>query len=104
MWDAVDGRVLIYIHKKRMLDRIMQRYPAGHYVMIDDKRRILAAMKDAGRGRLTTVFARQGHHAFEPVNIASNPPAAMTVDSIGDLVNRDCAAFLHRGAERSEQE
>jgi len=104
LWDAVDGRVLIYIHKKRMLDRIMQRYPAGHYVMIDDKRRILAAMKDAGRGRLTTVFARQGHHAFERVNIASNPPAAMTVDSIGDLVNRDGAAFLRRGAERSEQE
>jgi len=81
LWEAVDGHVLIYIHKERMLDAVAQRYPARHYVVIDDKLRILAAMKNAWRERLTTVFARQGHYAFDPVNIASYPPAAMSLDS-----------------------
>jgi len=59
LWQAVEGRVLIYIHKERMLDDVEQRYPARHYVMVDDKLRILAAMKDILRDRLTTVFPRQ---------------------------------------------
>ena len=105
LWEAVDGHVLIYIHKEEMLDAVGQRYPARHYVMIDDKLRILAAMKNAWRERLTTVFARQGHYAFDPVNIAAYPPAAMSVDCIGDLVNHPLAAFLRSGnAERREQE
>jgi FMN phosphatase YigB (HAD superfamily) len=105
LWEAVDGHVLIYIHKERMLDAVAQRYPARHYVVIDDKLRILAAMKNAWRERLTTVFARQGHYAFDPVNIASYPPAAMSLDCIGDLVNHHLAAFLcSRNAECGEKE
>src|SRR5947209_4830827 len=64
--EAVEGRVLIYIHKERELDDIERRYPAGHYVLVDDKVRILAAFKKAWRDRLTTVFPRQGHYALGP--------------------------------------
>ena len=105
LWEAVDGHVLIYIHKERMLDAVAQRYPARHYVMIDDKLRILAAMKNGWGERLTTVFARQGHYAFDPVNIASYPAAAMSVDCIGDLVNHHLAAFVcSRNADCRQQE
>ena len=94
LWEAVDGHVLIYIHKEQMLDAVAQRYPARHYVMIDDKLRILAAMKYAWGDRLVTVFARQGHYAFDPANIASYPAAAWSVDHIRDLVNDDFTAFV----------
>jgi len=105
LWEAVDGHVLIYIHKEQMLDAVAQRYPARHYVMIDDKLRILAAMKDAWRDRLTTVFARQGHYAFDPANIAAYPAAAWSVDHIRGLVNDEFTAFLrNRHAECAEKE
>jgi len=105
LWEAVDGHVLIYVHKERMLDAVAQRYPARHYVMIDDKLRILAAMKDAWGDRLTTVFARQGHYAFDPANTAAYPPAEWSVDHIGDLVDREFAAFVgDRGAGCTQQE
>jgi FMN phosphatase YigB (HAD superfamily) len=105
LWGAVDGRVLIYIHKERMLDAVAQRYPARHYVMVDDKLRILAAMKDAWGDRLTTVFARQGHYAFDPANTAAYPPAAWSVDHIGDLVDHEFGAFLgKRDAGCTQQE
>ena len=94
LWQAVEGRVLIYIHKERMLDEVEQRYPARHYVMVDDKLRILAAMKDLCGGRLTTVFPRQGHYALDPKNIAVYPPADITVERIGDLVSYDLSALL----------
>jgi FMN phosphatase YigB (HAD superfamily) len=94
LWDAVDGRVLIYIHKEQMLDDVRERYPARHYVMVDDKLRILAAMKEAWGDRLTTVFPRQGHYALDSRNLSAYPPAALTVERIGDLVNFDRAAFL----------
>jgi FMN phosphatase YigB (HAD superfamily) len=105
LWEAVDGRVLIYIHKERMLDAVAQRYPARHYVMIDDKLRILAAMKGAWADRLTTVFARQGHYAFDAANIAAYPPAAWSVDHIVDLVDPEFAAFLgnHDAGTTQEQ-
>ncbi len=86
LWDAVEGRVLIYLHKEQMLDDVESRYPAHHYVMVDDKLRILAAMKKIWGDRLTTVFARQGHYALDPKNIATYPPADLTVEPIGDLV------------------
>ena len=98
LWEAVDGNVLIYIHKEQMLDAIAQLHPARHYVMVDDKLRILAAMKREWGDRLTTVFARQGHYAFDTVNIAAYPPAAISVDRIGDLVNHEVTAFLGRRA------
>src|ERR1022692_5316384 len=65
LWEAVDGRVLIYIHKEQMLTEVEQRYPAHHFVMVDDKLRILAAMKTVLGNRLTTVFPRQGHYALD---------------------------------------
>jgi FMN phosphatase YigB (HAD superfamily) len=85
LWDAVEGRVLIYVHKERMLDLVQRYYPARHYVMVDDKLRILAAMKEAWQARLTTVFPRQGHYAFDPANIARYPAADVTVENVGDL-------------------
>jgi len=87
LWQAVEQRVLIYLHKERMLDAIAQRYPAEHYVMIDDKLRILAAMKEVWRERLTTVFARQGHYAHDPRELAAWPPADVTLEHIGELVD-----------------
>ena len=93
LWDAVGGRVLIYIHKEQMLDEVAGRYPAKHYVMVDDKLRILAAMKETWSDRLTTVFPRQGHYALDPQNIAAYPPADITIEQIGDLVNYDLASF-----------
>jgi len=83
--DAVDGDVLIYIHKEEMLDDVEQRYPARRYVMIDDKVRILAAMKDIWRDRLTTVFVRQGHYANDADLVANYPAADHAVARIVDL-------------------
>jgi FMN phosphatase YigB (HAD superfamily) len=94
IWDAVEGRVLIYIHKEEMLDDVERRYPARRYVMVDDKLRILAAMKEIWKERLTTVFPRQGHYAFDPHNIAAYPPADLTLERIGDLVRHEWQAFL----------
>jgi len=91
LWTAVEGRVLIFIHKERMLDAVAARYPARHYVMIDDKLRILTAMKAIWKERLTTIFPRQGHYAMDPGNIAAYPPADMAIERIGDLLNADLA-------------
>jgi len=94
LWEAVEGRVLIYIHKEQMLDDVEQRYPARHYVMVDDKLRILAAMKKLWGDRLTTVFPRQGHYALDPKNILAYPSADLTVERIGDLIQCDLPALL----------
>jgi hypothetical protein len=92
--EAVDGDVLIYIHKERELDDVEQRYPGRHYVLVDDKLRILTAVKRAWEGRVTTVFARQGHYAHEPQAVATHPPADLTVERIGDLLAYDLATLL----------
>ncbi len=94
LWDAVDGRVLIYIHKEQALDDVERRYPARHYVVVDDKLRILAAMKKVWHERLTTVFPHQGHYALDPTNVARYPPAEICIERIGDLVNYDLRALL----------
>ena len=94
LWDAVDGRVLIYIHKEQMLDAVQKRYPARHYVMVDDKLRILSAMKKIMQHRLTTVFPRQGHYAHDPAIIAAYPPADLSVERIGDLLDVDMDEVL----------
>src|ERR1043165_1048529 len=96
LWEAVDGRVLIYIHKESMLDDVEQRYPAQHYVMVDDKLRILAEMKKVWGNKLTTIFPRQGHYALDPHNIANSPAADLTVERIGDLVNYDLSTSLQK--------
>jgi FMN phosphatase YigB (HAD superfamily) len=98
LWDAVEGRVLIYIHKEEMLDAVAEDFPARHYVMIDDKLRILAMMKAIWRDRLTTVFPRQGHYATDANILASYPPADLSVERIGDLLAYDRSAF---GGERT---
>ncbi|AMM26413.1 HAD family hydrolase [Variovorax sp. PAMC 28711] len=85
LWGAVDGQVLIYVHKEHMLETIAQLYPARRYVMIDDKLRILAAMKAIWGARLTTVFVRQGHYALDTEAIAGFEPADITIERIADL-------------------
>lgn len=92
--EAVDGQALIYVHKEHELEDVAQRFPADHYVMMDDKLRILAAMKKIWGERLTTVFPRQGHYALDPKAIATYPRADITIERIGQLVNYDLAAFL----------
>jgi FMN phosphatase YigB (HAD superfamily) len=86
--DAVAGRVLIYIHKEEALDDVERRYPAEHYVIVDDKRRILAAIKQFWGQRVTTVFARQGSYAHDP-SIGSFPAADCTIDRIAELLDED---------------
>ena len=100
LWAAVEGRVLIYVHKERMLDAVAERFPARHYVMVDDKLRILAMMRKIWRDRVTTVFPRQGHYALDPANIAAYPAADVTIERIGDLVTFDLPALL--GAATAE--
>ncbi|MHB1871659.1 MAG: HAD family hydrolase [Steroidobacteraceae bacterium] len=85
LWDAVEGRVMITIHKEQMLDDVERRYPAHHYVMVDDKLRILAAMKRILGRRLTTIFPRQGHYALDPHNLSMYPPADLAIEAIADL-------------------
>ncbi len=105
LWDAVEGRVLIYLHKEQMLKAVESRYPARHYVMVDDKLRILAAMKMIWAKRLTTVFPRQGHYALDPGNIAAYPPADIAVERISELANYDLSALLGTvDAGHAEQE
>lgn len=94
LWDAVEGRVLIYLHKEQMLDDVEQCYPACHYIMVDDKLRILAAMKKVWGDRLTTVFPRQGHYALDPRSAAAYPQADITIERIGELVDFDCPTLL----------
>ena len=87
--EAVRGHVLIYIHKELELDDVEHLYPARHYVLIDDKLRILSAVKTSWGSRVTTVFPRQGHYASDRRILAQFPAADMTVDCIGDLLDHD---------------
>jgi FMN phosphatase YigB (HAD superfamily) len=105
LWDAVEGRVLIYIHKEQMLEDVERRYPAQRYVMADDKLRVLTAMKKTWRERLTTVFPRQGHYALDPAIVSTCPPADLTVERIGDLLDCDYPeSFTPREARGETQE
>ena len=94
LWDAVSGRVLIYIHKEQMLDSMQRHHPARCYVMVDDKLRILAAMKGAMQTRLTTVFPRQGHYAMDPEVVAAYPGADLSIERIGDLLDADIRSLF----------
>jgi FMN phosphatase YigB (HAD superfamily) len=94
--DAVEGRVLIYIHKEEMLDDVRRHYPARRYVMVDDKLRILSAMKKIWGDELTTVFPRQGHFAFDPEVVRAYPAADVTVEAIGELARFERSAFVLR--------
>lgn len=94
LFEAVDGNVLIYIHKENELDDVEQRFPAEHYVLVDDKVRILAAVKKVWGSRVTTVFPRQGHYARDPQVLAKSPPADLEVERIGDLLSYGLEALL----------
>ena len=94
LWRAVGGNVLIYIHKEQMLTDVAERYPARHYVMIDDKLHILAAMKRAWGTRLTTVFPKQGHYAHDATILSYSPRADIEIAAIGDLASFDLPTLL----------
>ena len=89
LWDAVVGRVLVCVHKEKVLDSVQSLYPASHYVLVDDKPRVLAAVKAVLRDRVTTVFPRQGHYALDEASVAHHPPADISIEHIGDLLEFD---------------
>ena len=89
LYEAVDGHALIYAHKERELADVEARYPADHYVMVDDKLRILAAIKKIWGRRVTTVFVRQGHYARDPQMLAARPAADLSIARIGALLDYD---------------
>ena len=93
VWSAVDGAVLIYIHKEKVLDHVQRRYPASHYVVVDDKPNLLAAMKSQLKERLTTVFVRQGHYALAPGSNSVQPPPDRVIERIGEILNFQSSDF-----------
>jgi hypothetical protein len=98
LWREVDDNVLIYIHKEQELGDVERLYPADHYVLIDDKLRILAAVKSIWRERVTTIFVKQGHYALDAKALAEYPQADAVVDKIGDLMSVDLAKLLDAAA------
>jgi FMN phosphatase YigB (HAD superfamily) len=101
LWSAFDGHVLIYIHKELELAEVERIYPAKRYVMIDDKLRILAAVKKVWGERGTTVFPVQGHYAQGPASLAGYQPADLQLDQIGDLNNFALSAFVTQSGRRN---
>jgi phosphoglycolate phosphatase-like HAD superfamily hydrolase len=100
LWDAFHGDVLVYIHKEQELDDVERRYPAERYVLVDDKVRILAAVKDVWGERVTTVFPRQGHYAHDAEQVARYPSADVTVERIGDLIDSPLFADVRQSEAR----
>jgi len=100
LWNAVRGRVLIYIHKEEMLSDIEERHPAGHYVLIDDKLKILTSVKNIWKNRVTTVFPRQGHYAVDPAILSAYPQADHAVAHISDLLDLDLSRLVHPNSRR----
>ena len=93
--NAVSGRVVIYVHKEQELDDVEQRYPAEHYVLVDDKLRILAAAKKIWGSHVTTIFVKQGHYATDPKILASYPPADISIERIGNLLQYHLPELLN---------
>ncbi|MDX6289051.1 MAG: hypothetical protein QOH42_850 [Blastocatellia bacterium] len=97
LYDTFAGAVLVYVHKEFELEDVAQRYPANHYVLVDDKLRILAAVKETWGGDVTSVFVRQGHYARDEKTITGYPPADYTIERIADFVKLD---FLRTSEDR----
>jgi FMN phosphatase YigB (HAD superfamily) len=97
LWEAVHGNVLIYVHKELELADVEERYPARHYVLVDDKLRILAAVKKLWGPHVTTVFVRQGHYALDPKILSDYPAADRTIGSIGEILNFDANWLVRPG-------
>jgi len=95
--EAFEKHVMIFIHKELELDAVKRRYPAENYVMIDDKLRILAAIKKAWGKNVTTVFPRQGHYATDPKMLKECPPADISIERIGDLIEYNLSALIEAG-------
>jgi FMN phosphatase YigB (HAD superfamily) len=93
LWDAVQGRVHVYLHKEHMLAAVQQTYPARHYVMVDDKPGLLAIIKQALGARVTTVFVRQGHYASDAALAAVALPPDVVIGHIGAFT--DAFTDLH---------
>jgi FMN phosphatase YigB (HAD superfamily) len=100
LYEAVEGNVLIYIHKEQNLAHVAERYPAEHYILIDDKLRILTAVKKTWGSRVTTVFVQQGHYARDPQVLATCPAADVTIERIDPLLNYDLQPLLDAGKAR----
>jgi FMN phosphatase YigB (HAD superfamily) len=96
IWDAVQGAVLIYRHKEQVMDHVQKRYPASHYVVVDDKPNLLAAMKLVMQEKLTTVFVRQGHYALAAGSNSVSPPPDRVIERIGDLSALNSSDFKVR--------
>jgi FMN phosphatase YigB (HAD superfamily) len=96
LWRTFEDRVLIYIHKEQELDDVARLYPADHYVIIDDKLRVLSAVKKIWGKRVTTVFPKQGHYALDPDILAEYPPADIELARISDLLACDRSTFLKK--------
>lgn len=94
LFEAVESNILIYIHKEHELHDVERRYPAEHYVLVDDKLRILTAIKAIWSEKVTTVFPRQGHYAFDAQEISKYPAADITIERIGDLMNFNSAQLI----------
>jgi FMN phosphatase YigB (HAD superfamily) len=103
LWAAFDGRVLIYVHKERELGDVERFYPARRYVMLDDKLRILDAVKKVWGERVTTIFARQGHYARDPQILAGCQPADIQLDHVRDLTDFALAAFATTSGRRNHE-
>ena len=93
--EALSGHVMICVHKDKEVAEIERRYPAHHYVVVDDKIRLLTAFKKIWGDRVTTVFPRQGQFGLDKVVIAENPPADITIDRIAELLGEPILARLH---------
>jgi FMN phosphatase YigB (HAD superfamily) len=93
IYESVDGNVLIYVHKEKELDDVERRFPADHYILIDDKIRILSEVKKIWGTKVTTVFPRQGHYALDPKIVSAYPPADITIARIGELLNYQLTSF-----------
>jgi FMN phosphatase YigB (HAD superfamily) len=99
---AVDDNVLIYVHKEQELDDVEARFPAEHYLVVDDKVRVLAAIKKVWGERVTTVFPRQGHYAHDPEVLAAYPPADITIERIGEVLRLKLPLLLGEAVSRGE--
>jgi FMN phosphatase YigB (HAD superfamily) len=100
LMDSFDSRVLIYIHKEHELDDIARHYPADHYVFVDDKVRILAAVKRVWNSRVTTVFPRQGHYAMDEKEVAKHPAPDLSIEHIAMLLDYELPPLVTAASSR----
>ena len=100
IWNAVDNRVLIHLHKERVMESVVRAYPAAHYIAIDDKPHLLSAMKRALGSRISTIFVRQGHYALEAQGEHLDPPPDVTIERIAEMIDFDLSPLAAVAAQR----